>query len=263
MADDSKSPQGALEHSVRTAAIWDSVVAALSQREQQMGRPLRVVDLGGGAGGLAVPVAALGHHVTVVDPSPNALASLAQWASEQGVQERISSMQGDSDSLADVVEPGQADFVSCHGTLEHIDDPRAAIIALAGVLAEGGVLSLVVAQRLGTVVSRALAGRFDEAKRSLLSDDGRWGDGDPLQRRFDAAHIAELLAGAGLEIVDAEGVRLFGDLVPASMLDSEHDRMALLDLERTIAAHPSSTHLAHIGAALHVLARRVGTDEGE
>lgn len=258
MVDDTKRRKGALEHSVRTAAIWDTVADALAEREREVGRPLRVVDLGGGAGGLAVPVAELGHHVTVVDPSPNALASLAQWAVEQGVQERITSVQGDSDSLGEHVEAGAADFVSCHGVLEHTDDPRAAILALAGALAEGGLLSLVVAQRLGTVVSRALAGRFDQAKHSLLSDDGRWGDGDPLNRRFDAPEVAEMLAGAGLEIVDAEGVRLFGDLVPADMLDSESDRMALLDLEKTIATHPASAHLAHIGAALHVLARRVG-----
>lgn len=258
MADDTKRRKGTLEHSVRTAAIWDTVAAALAEREQQVGRALRVVDLGGGAGGLAVPVAELGHHVTVVDPSPNALASLAQWATERGVLDRITSLQGDSDTLADVVEPAAADFVSCHGVLEHTDDPRAAVAALAGALAEGGLLSLVVTQRLGTVVARALAGRYDQAKRSLVSDDGRWGEGDPLRRRFDASDVAELLAGSGLEIVDAEGVRLFGDLVPADMLDSESDRAALLDLERTIADHPASAHLAHIGAALHVLARRVG-----
>lgn len=257
MVEDTKRRKGALEQSVRTAAIWDSVAAALAERQEQVGRSLRVVDLGGGAGGLAVPVAELGHHVTVVDPSPNALASLAQWASEKGMQERIAAVQGDSDSLTEHVEPGSADFVSCHGVLEHVDDPKAAIVALAGTLAEGGLLSLVVAQRLGTVVARALAGRFDQAKHSLVSEDGRWGDGDPMRRRFDAVDVADLLAGAGLEIVDAEGVRLFGDLVPAGMLDSESDRTALLDLEKTIAGHPASAHLAHIGAALHVLARRV------
>ena len=62
--------RGGVETSVRTSAVWESVRAVVAERQDQLGRSLRVVDLGGGTGGLAVPLARLGHHVTVIDPSP-------------------------------------------------------------------------------------------------------------------------------------------------------------------------------------------------
>ena len=51
----------------------------LSARAAQAGRTvLDVVDVGAGTGGLAVSIASRGHRVTVVDPSPDALAA-ARW----------------------------------------------------------------------------------------------------------------------------------------------------------------------------------------
>lgn len=259
MADDAQRIPTPAERAVRPDSTWSAVRAALAERAEAAGRPLRVVDLGGGAGGLAVRIAQLGHHVTVVDPSPNALASLTRWVAEAGVADKVEAVQGDTDSLSQIVESESADAVLCHGVLEHVDDPREAIVSMAETLAPGGMFSLLVAQRLGTVVSRALAGRFDQARNALLSEDGRWGEKDPLRRRFDASHVADLLAGTGLELLDAEGVRLFGDLVPAGLLESDADRESLAELERSIAGHPASTHLAHIGSSLHVLARRPET----
>ncbi len=62
---------------LRAAMVWDALRPVLQpDLGDEPGRPLHVVDLGGGTGGLAVAVAELGHQVTVVDPSPNALAAL-------------------------------------------------------------------------------------------------------------------------------------------------------------------------------------------
>ena len=53
--------------SVRNQGVWDAVGELVRQREADLGRPLRVLDLGGGSGGLAVPLAELGHAVTVFE----------------------------------------------------------------------------------------------------------------------------------------------------------------------------------------------------
>src|SRR5207247_4070895 len=50
-----------------TEIVWDALQAVTA------GAVLDVVDVGGGTGGFAVPLATLGHRVTVVDPSPDAL----------------------------------------------------------------------------------------------------------------------------------------------------------------------------------------------
>ena len=53
---------------VRTAAVWSQVRELGESRQQELSRPLRVLDLGGGTGGLAVALAERGHTVTVVAP---------------------------------------------------------------------------------------------------------------------------------------------------------------------------------------------------
>jgi SAM-dependent methyltransferase len=71
---------------VRTGVVWDAVVARLEHGDPDHDRVrARVVDIGGGTGGFAVRLAREGHAVTVVDPSPDALAALARRADEAGV----------------------------------------------------------------------------------------------------------------------------------------------------------------------------------
>jgi S-adenosylmethionine-dependent methyltransferase len=248
--------RGGVETSLRTSAVWSSVHELVSRRETELGRPLRVLDLGGGTGGLAVPLAELGHHVTVVDPSPDALASLSRRSAEADVADRITSAQGDADTLGEILGDEQADLVCCHGTLEVVDDPQATLSSLAGVLAPGGHLSLVAAQRLAVVLARVLAGQFGQAREALVSADGRWGAADPLPRRFDAAALTEMVHQAGLSVRDSHGVRLFSDLVPSSLIDSDADRVALLELEQAASRHPSFGFLGQLGTALHILASR-------
>src|SRR5688500_7843328 len=140
-----------LSRSPRTSVVWDAlaeVVAAGSAtsgsaRDSALDSALDIVDVGGGTGGFAVPLATLGHRVTVVDPSPDALASLERRAREEGVQVRA--LQGDAAGLLEVVAPGSADLALCHGVLEHVDDVAPALSSLATALRPGGTLSVLAA----------------------------------------------------------------------------------------------------------------------
>src|SRR5262249_29982414 len=75
-------------------ALEDEVASARTR----LGSAPRVLDVGGGSGIWAVPLARSGCLVTVVDPSPNALATLHRRATEAGVAELVSPVQGDADS---------------------------------------------------------------------------------------------------------------------------------------------------------------------
>ncbi|MGW4277773.1 class I SAM-dependent methyltransferase [Streptomyces seoulensis] len=76
--------------SLRTAVVWEVLRDALDRRVKAAGREaLDVLDTGGGSGNFAVPLAGLGHRVTVVDPSPNALFALERRAAEAGVADRV------------------------------------------------------------------------------------------------------------------------------------------------------------------------------
>ena len=91
---------------LRTAAVQAALDTLAARRSADLGRPLRVLDLGGGTGGQAgVRLARDGHRVTVVDPSPDALAALSRRADEAGVADRLRGVQGDAENLADLLPP--------------------------------------------------------------------------------------------------------------------------------------------------------------
>jgi 2-polyprenyl-3-methyl-5-hydroxy-6-metoxy-1,4-benzoquinol methylase len=228
--------------------VWAVLTAEL---DRHAGRTLSVVDVGGGTGGFAVPLARAGHRVTVVDASPDALAALTRRAAEAGVSEQITAVQGDGDRLAEVVAPGAADLVLCHSLLEVVDDPMGVLRAVGAALRPGGAASILVANQAAAVLSRAMSGHLDAAAALLADPDGRTGPDDTLRRRFDAATIAAMLTGAGLVVEEIHGVRVLLDLIPAAV--SEADPDTLVALEMASAARPPYRDIA---AQLHLFARR-------
>ncbi|MEU9718649.1 methyltransferase [Streptomyces sp. NPDC047976] len=241
--------------SLRTAVVWEVLKEALDRRVKATGREtLEVLDTGGGTGKFAVPVARLGHRVTVVDPSPNALFGLERRVAEEGVADLVRGVQGDAQGLLDVVERDAYDVVICHGVLEYVDDPAEGVANAVAALRPGGILSLLGAGVGGAVLARALAGHFTEARTALTDPAGRWGSGDPVPRRFTAEQLSALVGDAGLEVGAVHGVRVFADLVPGVLVDTEPGAVdALLRLEEAAAELPAFHAVA---TQLHVLGEK-------
>jgi S-adenosylmethionine-dependent methyltransferase len=231
----------------RSTLVWDVLQDVVAARAAQAGRAaLDIVAVGGGTGGFAVPFAALGHHVTVVDPSPDALAAAQRRAAEMRVA--LTAVQGEADGLDTLVGEAAADLVICHNVLEYVDSPGAAMGAIARVLRPGATVSVLAANAVSAVLQRALAGRYAEAQRLL--DEGGAGAGVP--RRFTLAGLTALLEGAGLRPGDAHGIRVFAGLLPGAGADPGAAD-ALRALEEAAATCPP---LRDIAARLHVLGHR-------
>ena len=262
----------------RSSLVWDVLQGVIAARAASLGRgaggardardaggagaQLDIVDVGGGTGGFAVPFAALGHRVTVVDPSPDALAAAQRRAAE--VRVALTAVQGDAGELASLVGDGAADLVICHSVLEYVDSPAAAMAAIARVLRPGATVSVLAANAVAAVLQRALAGRYAEA-RQLLATDGAGapaeGYGVTAPRRFTLAGLTALIEAAGLRAGDAHGIRVFAGLLPgagagAGSAAGAADPAAadeLRALEEAAAAYPA---LRDIAARLHVLGHR-------
>jgi SAM-dependent methyltransferase len=249
--------------SAASTQVSDALDAVLAARAAHVGRAaLEVVDVGAGTGGFAVRLAKLGHHVTVVDPSPDALAAARWRAAELGVT--LTAVQGEASEVAGLVGDGAADLVVCHNVLEYVDSPAAAMAAIARVLRPGGTVSVLAANVVAAVLQRALAGRYEEARRLLTSNAG-----DPAvpvpspaappaqggmteHRRFTVAGLTALIEGAGLRAGDAHGVRIFAGLLPGVGADPV-TADALRDLEAAAAGYPA---LRDIAARLHIFGHR-------
>jgi SAM-dependent methyltransferase len=241
--------------SARTAVVWEVLRREL---DRSAGRTLRVVDVGGGTGGFAVPLAQAGHLVTVVDASPDALAALTRRAAEANAGDRVSAVQGDADRLADLIDPASADLVLCHSLLEVVDSPDEVAAALASVLRPGGAASVLVANQVAAVLARAISGQFGAAAAMLAETSGAKfpaGDRprDTLRRRYDAASANRLLRAAGLVVEEIHGVRVVADLVPGTVADA--DPQALVAFEVVVSDRQPYRDIA---TQLHLLARRPG-----
>jgi len=258
-----------------TPVVLEVLQAVAASLAADTGRAcLDVVDAGGGTGGFAVPLASMGHLVTVIDPSPDSLAAAQRRAAEQNVPLRA--VQGEAADLAGLAGKRSADLVLCHSVLEYVDSPPAAMAAIAAVLRPGGAVSVLTASAVAAVIHRALAGRFDEA-RQLLTGIGPGADGNgpspdwhgPARtgtvaggrgpgssgpRRFTLAGVTSLIEQAGLRPGAALGVRVFADLVPRVVADADPGaEHALQGLELAVSAHPAFHDFA---AQFHVLGYR-------
>jgi SAM-dependent methyltransferase len=222
--------------SVRSAVVWDLVRSAVERRALEAGRSaLDVVDLGGGTGGLAVALARLGHCVTVVDPSPDALAALERRVAESAPPGAVRAVQGDLATVFEVLPSESADAVLCHGVLEFADDPADGCRAARELLRPAGIASVLVANRTAIVLARALGGHVGEALAALRDPAGRFGSHDPTPRRFGETALCALIEDAGLSVRSVHGVRIFADLVPGR----EPRRVAGLGVVGSAAARVS------------------------
>jgi S-adenosylmethionine-dependent methyltransferase len=232
----------------RTAAVWaalDPVVSA--------GSPLRVLDVGGGSGMFAVPLARLGHDVTVVDPSADALATLRRRADTAGVRALVHGLQGDGDLLHEVLPAAGSDgfdLALCHYVLEVVDDPAVTLGEISRALRPGGQVSVATANRAGAVLGRAVAGHPVEALALLEDRDPAPSRSRPASRRFSPDDMLALVEGAGLRPGPWRGVSVVADLLEAT---SGAEPGAVRALELALAGQ---SPFRDIATGLHVLATR-------
>lgn len=228
----------------RSPLLWASLRQILRDGQGSHPGAPRVLDCGGGSGSLAVPLAAHGAVVTVVDVSIDALATLMRRAAEAGVSDRVTAVQGEAESLAELAPADAFDLVLAHDVLEDVGNPVLVLRQIAGVLRPGGVLSVVVANPVAGVLARVLAGDLAGA----LSAYHR-----PAQHAHDAESLTAQCLAAGLRVRSVDGLDVFTDLVPGIELDRPGAIAALSELESAVAGQSPYRDIA---SRLHIQAHR-------
>jgi S-adenosylmethionine-dependent methyltransferase len=234
----------------------DLAFANLQEFLPQAAQGLRALDLGCGTGAIAVRVARLGLHVTLLDSSLPMLDFANRAAREAGVAERIALKHADAAQLANLFDTGSFDVILCHNILEYVDDPAAVLRGAALALRDSSaILSVLVRNWAGEVLKAAIqAGDLAAAEDNLTSEWGQESLYGGRVRLFTSNGLRAMLKAASLTVSAERGVRVIADYLPAQVSrGAEYER--ILGLERKLGRR---TEFAAIARYTHCLAHRAG-----
>lgn len=213
----------------------DLTFANLQEFLPQAAGSLRALDLGCGTGAIALRLAQLGLHVTLLDASLPMLDFAQRAAREAGVSERTALKHGDAAQVATLFEPESFDLILCHNILEYVDDPAAVLRGAARTLRDrSGILSVLVRNRTGEVFKAAIqGGDLAAAEHNLTAEWGHESLYGGRVRLFAAENLQAMLVAASFAVTAERGVRVLSDYLPpkVSRID-EYER--ILELERKL-----------------------------
>jgi SAM-dependent methyltransferase len=230
--------------------------------------PAVVLDVGGAEGAYALPLAAAGYEVHLVDPMPRHVDA-ARAASAAQPAPLASAEVGDARAIPHA--DGSVDAVLLFGPLYHLVEAAERATALAEarrVLRPGGVLLAAAISRFASALDGVRVGHLAHPQFAAIVDadltDGVHRNPDPAGRPdwFTLAyfhHPDELrheVATAGfsqVRVLAVEGVGAAGDAGP--LLDDPDARAALLGTIRRLESEASL-----LGASPHLMAVAVAGD---
>ncbi|WP_158075589.1 class I SAM-dependent methyltransferase [Actinokineospora bangkokensis] len=174
--------------------------------------PSRVLDVAGGTGGDALPLVALGHEVTVLDPA-GALLECALRDGE-GLAGTVHVAQAAAEDVPHLFAGGSFDVVLCHGLLHHVDDRAALLRAVAAPLVAGGLVSVVGPNPDADPLLAAVRGGDPRRALALVGSGRVWVDAVAAALpACTAEQVRADLAGLGARVLGHYGIRCVADLV--------------------------------------------------
>jgi len=217
--------------------------------------PARVLDVGGATGVYAVPLAAAGYEVRVVDPVPDHVAHAATLPG-------VTAVLGDARALP--ADPGAADAVLLFGPLYHLLSRSDRVLAwreAAGATRPGGVVVGATISRFASLFDGLVNDRFtDAAFRPLVEgalSDGMHRPSSPERGWFTSAYFhhpdepAAEATEAGMVVrqrVFVEGpLWMVGPQLDEILASAERTAL-LLEMLREIESEPTL-----LGASSHQL----------
>jgi S-adenosylmethionine-dependent methyltransferase len=232
----------------------DLAFANLQEFLPQDTRSLHALDLGGGTGAIAVRLAKLGHHVTLLDSSTEMLNIAERTAREAGVTELITLKHGEVAQFASLFHAESFDLILCHNILEYVDDPCAVLRGAARILRDSSsMISVLVRNQAGEILKAAIKdGDLAATERNLTAELAHESLYGGSVRLFAAERLQAMLFESLLAVTAERGVRVLSDYLPSNVSRS-NEYEQIVDLERKLGKRPEFVAVARY---THVLAHR-------
>jgi SAM-dependent methyltransferase len=172
-----------------------------------------------------------------------AAARAALSGEPEGIRERMRIIEGDGRDTGVHFLPGSFDVVLCHGVLMYVEEPDPLLAGLARMLAQGGLLSLLVRNGDALAMRPGMSG--DWAGALTAFDTTAYRNRLGLDVRADRLRtLTDTLAGIGAPLQAWYGVRVFTDTaadgaeIPADMeaVLTVEERAGRTDPYRGVAA---------------------------
>ncbi len=245
-----ETPEGRLRSDLAFANLQDFLLL-------QSKPSLCALDLGCGTGAIAVRLARLGIHVTLLDSSPAMLDIAKRAVREAGVTDKIVLQHGDAAQLANLFHTRSFDVILCHNILEYCDDPGVVLRGAARALRNSSaLLSVLVRNQAGEVFKRAIqAGDLEAAGKTLTAEWGQESLYGGRVRLFTPDSLRAMLTEASLAAIAERGVRVLADYLPPRVSRSA-DYERIFELERKLGSRPE---YAAVSRYAHCLARCAGS----
>jgi len=211
----------------------------------------RILDIGGGTGRWAIPLAEMGYMVVLTDISSKMLEVARRKVRERGLGDRILIVKADAQDMPEF-EDCSFDMALAQGdVLSYCQDPLRAAREAFRVLKPGGHFVASLDNKFSLLCGAISEGKFFKARRALREGRVEHEDehGKFSIRCFSPEEARHLLEQAGFEVV-----RVSGKLVLWPLLSGEGKRRALEEpnflrlyfrLELELCTEPSLLGAAH------------------
>lgn len=186
---------------------------------------LRVLDVGGGDGRVALALAREGHDVTILDLDGTMLEAARRRldGEDSAVRRRVRLVQGAGEDTPRLVGDSH-DLVCCHSVLMYVDDQQPLLRALVAATRLGGIVSVMSVNADAIAMRDGLQGRWRDALASLRhgSEAGSMylPSAEPPLR-----DVAAAFAALGAPMRNWYGVGIFTDHLTQAVVADDPDEV--------------------------------------
>ncbi|NRB42544.1 MAG: methyltransferase domain-containing protein [Pseudomonadales bacterium] len=206
-----KKVYGGFKGEIRLAVRWQDLQQQLPRLlKASNGHPLRILDIGGGLGQIAIRLAQLGHEIVFNDISSVMVAQTQAAAKEACVEGQFQWLVGPYQSLQ-AQDLGQFDLILCHAVLEWLDEPEALIVYLQDFCKPDTGLSLCFYNPASKVYRNLIRGNFNmlNQAKAYQSNKGSLTPNNPCE----PDDVKAWLDRHDFNLAHVSGLRVFHDYV--------------------------------------------------